>query len=118
MRIFTAGLSIALLACASQASAQVRPLPFPTIEIAPQWQSHDAPSPRVPEPAFQSESSGHHIVTGFLIGAVIGGAAGWLFYNAICEAVDNHCTDSRVRLVLLGGVTGGALGALVGSGSD
>jgi hypothetical protein len=59
-----------------------------------------------------------HIVTGLLIGAGLGFAAGWAFYNTLCEAVDNRCSDSRARLVLMGTATGASLGALVGSLAD
>lgn len=56
-----------------------------------------------------------HTVTGLLIGAGLGFAAGWAFYDTICEAVDNRCGDSRARLVLLGTAAGASLGALIGS---
>jgi hypothetical protein len=59
-----------------------------------------------------------HTVTGLLIGAALGMAAGWAFYDALCEAVNNNCSDSRARLVILGGAAGGALGALIGSLSE
>jgi len=118
VRVASIGLMLALLAGASQASAQSRPAPFPTFEIAAQWQGLDPASPRQPDPAFQSKQSHSHALTGFLVGAVVGGALGWLFYNALCEAVDNNCYEPRVRYVLIGGATGGALGALIGSLSD
>jgi hypothetical protein len=56
-----------------------------------------------------------YTVTGLLIGAGVGFVAGWAFYDVLCEAVDNRCSDSRVRLVVLGTAAGGSLGALVGS---
>ncbi|HWB39816.1 MAG TPA: hypothetical protein VG500_01075 [Gemmatimonadales bacterium] len=56
-----------------------------------------------------------HTVTGLLIGAGLGFAAGWAFYDLICEAVDNRCADSRWRLLIPGTAVGGALGALIGS---
>jgi ABC-type nitrate/sulfonate/bicarbonate transport system permease component len=118
VRVASIGLLITLLACASRVSAQSRPAPFPAFEIAAQWQSLDPASPRLPDPAFQPKQSHSHTLTGFLIGAAIGGALGYLFYNGLCEAVDNNCYDSRVRYVLIGGVSGGALGALIGSFSD
>jgi hypothetical protein len=45
----------------------------------------------------------------------VGFAAGWAFYDAMCEAVDNNCSDSRVSLVVLGTGAGAGLGALLGS---
>jgi hypothetical protein len=59
-----------------------------------------------------------HTVIGLAIGAGLGFAAGWAFYDVICEAVDNRCSDSRVGLVVSGTALGGMLGALVGSLSD
>jgi len=59
-----------------------------------------------------------HTVTGLLIGAGLGFAAGWAFYDTICEAVDNRCSDSRVGLVLMGTATGAGLGALIGGLAD
>jgi hypothetical protein len=59
-----------------------------------------------------------HTVTGLLVGAGLGFAAGWAFYDTICEAVDNRCSDSRVRLLLMGTATGASLGALIGSLAD
>jgi hypothetical protein len=60
----------------------------------------------------------NHAVTGLLIGAALGFAAGWAFYDTICEAVDNRCSDSRARLLLMGTGTGASLGALIGSLAD
>jgi hypothetical protein len=56
-----------------------------------------------------------YTVTGLLIGAGVGFVAGWAFYDVLCEAVDNRCSDSRVRLLVFGTAAGGSLGALVGS---
>jgi hypothetical protein len=56
-----------------------------------------------------------YTVTGLLIGAGLGFAAGWAFYNTICEAVDNRCGDSRAGLLMMGTATGAGLGALIGS---
>lgn len=56
-----------------------------------------------------------HTVTGLLIGAGVGFAAGWAFYDTICEAVDNRCSPSRVGLVALGTASGALLGALIGT---
>lgn len=59
-----------------------------------------------------------YTVIGLVIGAGLGFAAGWGFYNTICEAVDNRCSDSRAGLVLMGTAIGAALGALAGSAAD
>lgn len=59
-----------------------------------------------------------HTVTGLLVGAGLGFAAGWGFYNAMCEAVDNECDGSRVRSALVGSAFLGSLGALIGSLAD
>jgi hypothetical protein len=59
-----------------------------------------------------------HAVAGLLIGAGLGFAAGWAFYDTICDAVDNRCSDSRARLVLMSTATGASLGALIGSLTD
>jgi hypothetical protein len=56
-----------------------------------------------------------HTVTGLLIGAGLGFAAGWAFYDLVCEAVNNRCSDSRIRLLIPGTAIGGMLGALIGS---
>jgi hypothetical protein len=56
-----------------------------------------------------------HTVTGLLIGAGLGFAGGWWFYDALCEAVDNRCGNSRTLPVLVGAGAGAALGALIGS---
>jgi hypothetical protein len=56
-----------------------------------------------------------YTVPGLLIGAGLGFAAGWAFYNTICEAVDNRCSDSRAGLLMMGTATGAGLGALIGS---
>lgn len=118
MRAASIGMLITLLVSASQASAQSQPVPFPTFEIAAQWPVHEPTGSRLREPVFQSLQSHPHTMTGLLIGAVAGGALGWLFYDALCEAVDNKCFESPVRFVLVGGAIGGALGAAIGSLSD
>jgi hypothetical protein len=59
-----------------------------------------------------------HTVTGLLIGAGVGFVAGWAFYNTICEAENNRCSDGRGRLLLLGTATGAALGGLAGAAVD
>ncbi len=56
-----------------------------------------------------------YTVTGLLVGAGVGFVAGWALYDVVCEAVDNRCSDSRVRLLVIGTGAGASLGALVGS---
>jgi hypothetical protein len=57
----------------------------------------------------------NHTVLGLVIGAGLGFAGGWAFYDVICEAVDNECGDSRLPHLLVGTAVGGGLGALIGS---
>ena len=106
--LLTAGLaSPAFGQRASSEFVSLHTLPFEAAE----------PSRPLPLSRFNASAAEgkDHTVTGLLIGAGLGMAAGWLLYNAFCEAVDDQCSDSRVRLVLLGGAAGGALGALLGS---
>jgi hypothetical protein len=85
-----------------------------------------APTIRTPSPAWNLVVLPDSVVvrpkdrtvTGLLIGAGLGFAAGWAFYDTICEAVDNRCSDSRARLLLMGTATGASLGALIGSLAD
>ena len=56
-----------------------------------------------------------YTVTGRLVGAALGAALGYGFYNAMCEAVDNHCYGSRTRTMVVGAGAFGALGALIGA---
>jgi hypothetical protein len=75
-----------------------------------------APAPLtalMPDSAAQRKKD--HTAIGLVIGAGLGFAAGWAFYDVICEAVGNRCSDSRVGLVVSGTALGGMLGALVGS---
>ena len=76
----------------------------------------EAQSTRItPLPASVEADGKAHTVTGLVIGAAVGLVAGYALYDIFCEAVDNRCADSRFRLLLYGGVVGGALGALIGS---
>ncbi len=96
---------------AAEAAARLRPGRVPTAGPAPTFRSF------VPADSIASGKK-DHTLTGLLIGSAVGFTAGWAFYDVICEAVDNRCSDSRFRLVLLGTGVGGALGALVGSLAD
>jgi hypothetical protein len=57
-------------------------------------------------------------VVGLAIGAGLGFVAGWAFYDVLCEAVDNRCSDSRLPTLVVGTALGGGLGALIGSAVD
>ncbi len=97
----------------SQAAAQVRLLAHPPVDRF----RFDATNHRL-SPPDSTSSRKDHTVTGLLIGGALGFVAGWAFYNTLCEAVDNRCSDSRVGLVVSGTAIGAALGALAGSASD
>jgi hypothetical protein len=116
MRRVVCQVLLALLLPAGSALAQGYAMPFPTIEAPSAWR--EVEGARGPAPGVSTAKGAHQTMTGFLIGAIIGGAAGWGFYNAMCEAVDNNCSDSPFRLVVIGASIGGVLGALVGSAYD
>jgi hypothetical protein len=110
-------LTAALLLPLATASAQVAgPAAYPgmgpgsSLLWAPPVHASAAPSIRI-EQADKHDGT----VLGLIVGAGLGLAAGWGFYNAICEAVDNHCSDSRLPYLLIGAGVGGGLGALIGS---
>ena len=67
---------------------------------------------------FAAEDKADHTVLGLIVGAGLGFAAGWAFYNTFCEAVDNQCSDSRGPYLVFGTAIGGGLGALVGNLAD
>jgi hypothetical protein len=101
------------LLLASPAAAQAVPGPGSSALWAP---ASSPPFARsiLPDSARKKD----HTVTGLLIGAGVGFAAGWAFYDVICEAVDNRCSDSRLPLLVLGTGLGAGLGALIGSAVD
>lgn len=78
-----------------------------------------APAGAVADPLALADTTQSGGNDGTILGLVIGGAAGfgggWAFYDAICEAVDNDCADSRLPHLLVGTAVGAGLGALVGS---
>jgi hypothetical protein len=85
-------------------------------EPAPAWTAPASPLLALPDTAGAKRKD--HTVTGLLVGAGLGFVAGWAFFYAMCEAVDNNCSDSRFRLVAVGTGAGAALGALIGSAVD
>lgn len=109
-------LSVPALVLVGSASAQVSQ-PGP----------HPAPSSlwALPEPApgalpirIETSDQRDHTVLGLIVGAGLGFAAGWAFYDTICEAVDNRCSDSREPHLIFGTSLGAGVGALVGSAVD
>jgi hypothetical protein len=56
-----------------------------------------------------------YTVPGLLIGAGLGFAGGWAFYDLLCEAVDNECGESRYRMVVPASALGGLIGAAIGT---
>jgi hypothetical protein len=110
VRVASIGLLITLLTSASQASAQSRPVPFPTIDVGRQWLNPDPSRSTIPGPVVKSGDY-DHVLPGLLIGAGVGIVLGYLFYDALCEGA---CTSSPGPLLLRGALIGGALGALIG----
>jgi hypothetical protein len=108
-------LIVVLLAiCVSRpAPGQNAPAPFATVEFSA-FEPPAAGSPARPTRA----EDGDHTLTGFLIGAALGLAMGWVMYDTLCEAVDNQCTPGPAGLLIFGGAIGGSFGALIGSLSD
>lgn len=96
------------------ALGQHAPARFTSLELQP----FEAPVPPLSHHSL-SRSTGpegsHSTRNGFLIGVGVGLALGWLTYDTFCEAVNNRCTPSPVRLLVVGGALGGAFGALIGS---
>jgi CheY-like chemotaxis protein len=96
MRVALVGLLIAFLAGAGQASAQTRPVPFPTIEFASQWLNPNPARSTIPGPVVKSGDY-NNILPGLMIGAGVGVVLGYLFYAALCESA---CTGSPGPLLL------------------
>jgi len=109
-------LSVSTLAFAASASAQQQEL-VPRPASSPLW---TLPQPVPGAPPIRSATSEKHdqTVLGLIVGAGLGFAAGWGFYNAMCEAVDNHCAGSRVPSLVFGTSIGAGLGALIGYAAD
>ena len=110
--LFTAGLLLPSVGAAQAPATVLRPGDRAFAEWSPPLTARAALRP------IATAAGRHHTVVGFVVGAAIGLAAGYAFYDVMCEAVDNNCSDSRVRLLVIGGGAGGALGALVGSVID
>ena len=100
------------------AVAQSAPVPFASIKIEP-FEPEARADRTLALPSREAHSQvvkkKDHTAAGILIGAGLGLAAGYALYNGLCEAVDNQCSDSRVRLLVMGGVVGAAIGGLIGS---
>ena len=117
LSLFTLGLSVPTLLLPSSVPGQ---LPDPPIRPAPSvvW----VPPQRAPADVLplgiESAEQHDHTILGLIIGAGLGFAAGWGFYNAMCEAVDNDCNGSRFPYLAIGTGVGGGLGALIGSVAD
>ena len=93
----------------AEVAASLRLDPRHPIEVEPAGRSRAM----LPDTVIRKRKD--YTVTGFLVGAGVGFVAGWAFYDVLCEAVDNRCSDSRVRLLVIGTAGGGSLGALIGS---
>ena len=113
MSVLIAGSLLLPAAAAAQGTPGVLRSSEPTFA---EW-SLPAPTRPALRPVLPGEGA-DHTVLGLAIGAAIGIAAGYAFYDVMCEAVDNNCSDSRLGLLVLGAGVGGALGALVGSVVD
>ena len=105
--LLTYGLSMPAL-------GQNAPARFTSLELQP-FESPVPPLSHISRSLHNGREGSHSTRNGFLIGAGVGLALGWLTYDTFCEAVNNRCTPSPVRLLVVGGALGGALGALIGS---
>jgi hypothetical protein len=117
LSLFSLGLSVPSLILPSSLPPQ---LPDPPIRPAPSvvWVRPQRGSADVLPIGIEAAEQHDYTVLGLIIGAGVGFAAGWGLYNAICEAVDNDCADSRFPYLAIGTGAGGGLGALIGSLAD
>jgi hypothetical protein len=115
--LFTLGLSISSLLLPSSVPAQLPDPPIRPAASAVWVRPARVPADVLPLGIEAEEQHGHTIL-GLIIGAGLGFAAGWGFYNAMCEAVDNNCDNSRFPYLAIGTGVGGGLGALIGSVAD
>ena len=109
-------LSAPALVLVTSASAQVSQ-PGPRPASSSLW-ARPEPAPGALPIRIETSDQRDHTVLGLIVGAGLGFAAGWAFYDTICEAVDNRCSDSRVPHLIFGTSIGAGLGALVGSAAD
>lgn len=112
----SAGTAAAQGPTSAAAAARLRLTPSAAAS-APTEAPAAQPEPRA-LPDSVTEEKKDHTLTGLLVGAGVGFVAGWAFYNTLCEAVDNRCSDSRVPLLVLGTGAGASLGGLIGSLAD
>jgi hypothetical protein len=84
---------------------------------SPLW-VRPVPAPRALSIGIEAEAKPDHTMLGLIIGGGVGFVAGWAFYNTICEAVDNDCSNSRLPYLAIGTGVGAGLGALIGSVAD
>ena len=121
MRRHRPGLTSALLLSSSLLSTSAAAqLPDPPIRPAASvvWvRPREMTSEALPVGLHAAEKR-DYTVLGLVIGAGLGFVAGWGFYNAMCEAVDNDCAGSRFPYLAIGTGVGGGLGALIGSVAD
>ncbi len=117
LSLVTLGLSVPSLLLPSSLLAQ---LPDPPIRPAASvvWVRPQREPADVLPIGIEAAEQHDHTVLGLIIGAGLGFAAGWAFYNAMCEAVDNDCSGSRFPYIAVGTGVGGGLGALIGSLAD
>ena len=109
-------LSVSTFPLTPSVSAQ---LPDPPIRPAPSrvWVRPERTATALPL-RIAADEKPDRTVLGLIVGGGLGFVAGWGFYNTICEAVDNQCSDSRMRYLVFGTALGAGLGALIGSAAE
>ena len=109
--------SILILSPLATVRAQI---PGPTrAELAARAIVVEAPTaPTPPSVRLEPAGRGRAALTGFVIGAALGAAAGYAGFNGFCEAVDNRCEGSRPLWMAVGALALGGLGAVIGIALD